>query len=228
MAQRPKFDITATSLVPVMGGLGVLEIGQEENLPFLGAYFDQDEEYSGLYVILSQEGVTYYEITLEQLESLGFTGGFIFLVDGVSHVLRKVQTADGLWMSKYKTELPLEVLSRMVIDSSGDTIVELVDIAIPDDLPEFEAIYAYYDEEIASLISLVYMSSYGIYSRVDAEWEPEDISVPSYQSLATIEISPEKADELIQMFDSRYGNLSLSEIKQFETLEEEGEVEIEQ
>jgi hypothetical protein len=228
MAQRPKFDIMASSLVPLMNTLGVLEIGQEENLPFIGAYFDQDEEYSGLYVILSQEGVTYYEITLEQIESLGFTGGFIFLVDGVSHVLRKLQTADGLWMSEYKTELPLEVLSRMVINSSGDTIVELVDIAIPDDLPEFEAIYAYYDEEIDSLISLVYMSSYGIYSRVEAEWEPEDISVPSYQSLMTLEISPEKANELIQIFDNRYGNLSLDEIKKFENFDKDGEIEIEQ
>lgn len=225
MAQRPEFDIKASTLIPLMDSLGVLEMGEEEKASFIGVYFDQDPTYSGLYVILAEEGITYYELTLDQIETLGLTDGYIFISDGVDHILRKLQGADGLWMSDYQTELPVEVLSRMVISASSDTIVELVNIELPDALPEFEAIYAYYDEKISRMVSLVYMSSYGIYARTGSDWILEDISAPSYQSLDTFEISSEKADEFIQMFDENYGNLTLEQVKEFEVVDLDGGTE---
>lgn len=224
MPQRPNFDITAESLVPVMDTIGILEIGEDEKLAFLGVYFDQEVEFSGVYVVLASTGVSYFEISLDEVENLGFTGALMFLSDGNEHVIRKLQTADGLWMSSYKTELPIEVLHRMVISSSSDTIEDLIDIELASDLPEFEAIYVYYDEKTLSVISLVYMSSYGIYAKTNANWVVEDISVPSYQHLSTIEIDPDKADELIQLFDERFGNISLEQVRSYSSkVENEGE-----
>jgi hypothetical protein len=224
MPQRPNFDITAESLVPLMDTIGILEIGEEEKLPILGAYFDQDAEFSGIYVISASSGVIYFDLPLDEVDTIGLTGFLIFISEGTEHVLRKLQTADGQWMSPYKTELPIEVLYRKVISSSSDTIEELVDIELPEDLPEFESIYVYYDETTLSVISLVYMSSYGIYAKANANWVPEDISVPSYQHLSTVEIDPDKADELIQLFDEKFGNVSLAQVKAYSSqVENEGE-----
>jgi hypothetical protein len=225
MPQRPNFDITAESLVPLIDTIGILEIGEEEKLPFLGAYFDQDTEFSGIYIVSAASGVVYFELPLDEVETIGLTGFLLFMSNNTEHVLRRLQTADGEWMSAYKTELPIEVLYRMVISSSSGTIEELVDIELPEDLPEFEAVYAYYDEKTLSVVSLVYMSSYGIYARANANWVVEDISVPSYQHLSTVEISPSKADELIQLFDENFGSLSLEQVKEYSS---EPEIEGEQ
>ena len=227
MPQRPDFDITADSLISVMDTLGVLEIGDDEKVAILGAYYDQNPEFVGLYVVLAESGVSYFDVTLDKVDAVGFTGSFLFLSDGTTHVMRKLQTADGEWMSEYKTELPIEVLSRMVISSASDTIEDLVSVNLPTDLPEFEAMYAYYDEQSLNVASLVYMSSYGIYARADGNWVVEDVSVPSYQNLMTVEIAPEKADELIQMFDDNFGSVSLKTVKAYENVELEGESTVE-
>lgn len=227
MPQRPDFDITADSLISVMDTLGVLEIGDDEKVAILGAYYDQNPEFVGLYVVLAESGVSYFDVTLDKVDAVGFTGSFLFLSDGTTHVIRKLQTADGEWMSEYKTELPIEVLSRMVISSASDTIEDLVSVNLPTDLPEFEAMYAYYDEQSLNVASLVYMSSYGIYARADGNWVVEDVSVPSYQNLMTVEIAPEKADELIQMFDDNFGSVSLKTVKAYENVELEGESTVE-
>lgn len=223
MPQRPDFDINAKSLVPLMDTIGVLEIGEESKLTFIGAYYDQDPEFAGIYIISAVNGVIYFDVPLDKVDVLGLTGFLMFIFEEDEYLLRKLQTADGLWMSSYKTELPIEVLHRMVISSSSDTIEELVDIELPEDLPEFEAIYVYYDETTLSVVSLVYMSSYGIYAKANANWVPEDISVPSYQHLSTVEIDPDKADELIEMFDEKFGNLSLKQVKEYSSqVENEG------
>jgi len=226
LPQRPDFDINSKSLVPLMDTIGVLEINEQSKLTFIGAYYDQDPKFSGIYIISAVNGVIYFDLPLNKIDVLGLTGFLMFISEENEYLLRKLQTADGLWMSSYKTELPIEVLHRMVISSSSDTIEQLVEIELPEDLPNFEAIYVYYDETTLSVISLVYMSSHGIYAKANANWVPEDISVPSYQNLSTIEIDPDSADELIQLFDEKFGNLSLKQVKEYSS--KEGEVEIEQ
>jgi hypothetical protein len=227
MPQRPDFDLTADSLVPLLDSIGVLEIGEEEKIAFLGSYYDQDPEFAGLYIITATSGAMYFDVSLDEVETLGFTGSFIFINEGTDHIVRKLQTADGKWMSEVKTELPIEVLSRMVISSANDTIESLISVELPASLPEFEAIYAYYEEKLDIVVSLVYMSSYGIYARVNGGWSAEDISVPSYQQLLTVEVAPERADELIQIFDEKFGAVSVSEVKKYESNELEGEANVE-
>ena len=72
------------------------------------------------------------------------------------------------------------------------------------------------------------MSSYGIYARANSNWVVEDISVPSYQNLLTVEIATDKADELIQLFDENFGEMALEEVKNYSSEVNNEEVQIEQ
>jgi hypothetical protein len=222
--QRQNFDINSESLVPLLGTVGVLEVGTEDKVAFIGSYYDRDPQYGGLYIIPSVGDVKYFPISLDNIEPIGFTDSYIFVFEEVEYVIRKILTSDGEWMSIYKTELPLEVLTRFVISSSSDTISKLIGSESVESLPEFESLYAYYDEKTSAVISLVYLSSYGIYSRTDGFWSLEDISLPSYQYLSTIEISPDTADEFIYKFDESMGKISIEETMKYEADDaEEGE-----
>lgn len=222
MPQRPDFDLTAESLVPLMDSVGVMEIDSDDKEAFLGAYYDNNPDYFGLYVVYSASGVQYYNVRLEDIAVLGFSENYLFLHEGKEHVIRKLLNSDGEWMSDYKVELPVEVLYRMVVSTSSDTIESLVNLKMPDSLPEYEAIYVYYDEQTRIVVSLVYMSSYGIYARVDGDWKVEDISLPSYQNMLTFEVDSERAQELIDMFDDKMGAVSYNDVIKFEATVSEG------
>ena len=227
MPQRPKFNLTSESLIPMLDTMGVLEtLGEEPTTKtaILGAYFDEDPEFSGLYVLPSKGEIKFFEIALSDIESVGLSEDIAFDADGTSYVVRNLQGSDGEWLSAIKTELPVEVLYKIVISSSNDTIGELVGVELTEELPSFESLYIYYDETLNSVVSLVYLSGYGTYARLDASWTNGDISSPLYQSLETIEIDPGRADEFINNFDDAFGLLSVEEAMKYENKGlEEGE-----
>lgn len=230
MPQRPEFNLKNESLVPMLETMGVLEIlGKEktDKVAVLGAYFDEDPEFSGLYVIPSTGEIKFFEVSLNDISSVGLSEDVMFDHDGGSYVIRDLQASDGEWLSAIKTELPLELLYKIVIFSANDTISGLVGVELAEELPSFESLYIYHDEMTNSVVSLVYLSSYGTYARIDASWENDDISAPSYQHLETIEIDPDMSDDLINRFDDLGGSISVQEAMEYKskTLEESESVD---
>jgi hypothetical protein len=224
MPQRSQFDLNAPSLVPLLPTIGVLENASEKSA-IIGAYYDSEEEFKGLYLITAEDGVNYFDIPLEDIFIDGLSQFLFFAYEGLDYTVRPLVEDDGIWVSNLKTPLPYLVLSKMIVTESTDTIKEIVNVDIGDSLPLFEALFAYYNESLDLVVSLVYMSNFGTYARVDGDWSEDDISAPSYQDLFTVEIGPNKADEFIDLFDKKLGNVSLSETTPYaisEIQEEEG------
>jgi hypothetical protein len=224
MPQRPQFDLNSPTLVPVLPTLGVVETAAEK-FAIIGAYYDSEEEFKGLYLVTTDEGVTYLGIPLEEVAIDGLSQFIFFAYEGLDYTIRPLVEDDGIWISSLKTPLPYLVLSKMIVTQSTDTIEEIVNVDIGDGLPVFEALYAYYDEKLDLVASLVYMSNFGIYARVDGDWVEDDISAPSYQNLFTVEIGPNGADEFINLFDEKFGNVLLSDVTPYAVseIQEEGE-----
>jgi hypothetical protein len=214
MPQRPSFDFTSKTLLPILDTAGVLE-ARADSRAILGAYYDNDPEYSGLYVV-GPSGVDYFDLNLEDIATEGLSESAYFNDGEGDYQIRRLVEEDGLWLSTCKIPLPLEVLVRIVISESNDTIEKLIGAELPEQLPTFESIYAYVDEKLSIVASLVYMSGYGIYSRVESNWELDDISLPAYQNLMTVEIDSEKANELLNFFDEKQGLLKISDLKGYE------------
>jgi hypothetical protein len=209
MPQRPEFDMNSQTIAPVYGRVGVMEFN-DSKVAILGAYYDRDPQYQGLYV-LTNLGVRYFDIPAESLTIVGLTGYAEFTDNGTTYLLRELDEEDGLWMSLYKTELPIPVLQQMIIAKSRNEIEKLTNFGLPESLPEFEALYVYYEPESVRVSAIIYMSSYGIFSRNDADWQDINLSLPELQNLTTEDVAPEKANALINLYDNNMDVMSVKE-----------------
>lgn len=213
MPQRPEFDLNSQTIAPLYGRVGVLEYGNSKE-SILGAYYDRDENYKGLYVITST-GIKYFDLPPEQLYSVGITGYSGFNFEGTEYLLRELDEEDGFWMSAYKTELPIPVLQQMIISKSRSVIEEITRFEISDEVPQFEAMYVYQGKDANRISAIIYMSSYGVYSRNDAEWNIVNLEVPELQNLYTEDVDPNKANELLNLYDDNLGFLSVKEAMKY-------------
>jgi hypothetical protein len=213
MPQRPEFDMNSETVAPVYGRVGVLE-SDTSKVAVLGAYYDRSPEFSGLYVI-STDGIKYFDIQAGDLYPVGLTGYVEFNSEEVSYLIRELDEEDGLWMSVYKTELPIPVLQQMIVTKSKNVIQQLTKIALPDTLPDFESLYIYYESDSDRLSTIIYMSSYGIFSRSEADWQDIDLNLPELQDLVTEDVSPANANALINLYDDNLGIVSLQEAKKY-------------
>jgi hypothetical protein len=214
MPQRPDFDMKSETVAPVFGTVGVFETGDTKQ-PILGAYYDREPEFAGLYTLLPSGSVGYYEVNPEELSPMGMTRNVEFSVGGTAYMIRDLLESDGEWVSEYKTELPLVVLYQTIIKQSKPAIEKILGVELPDDTPNFEAMYVYYLEGDEQITSLIYMSNFGIYARDDSNWIEADISTGAYQNLDTIEIDPNSADELIQTLDTNTGIMTVAEADRY-------------
>jgi hypothetical protein len=209
MPQRPEFDMNSQTIAPVYGRVGVLESDQaKENI--LGVYYDRDPQFKGLYVITTA-GIKYFDLPAESMTQVGLTGYVEFNSNGIQYLIRELDEEDGLWMSAYKTELPIPVLQQMIITKSKDQIQTLTQIELPESLPEFEALYVYYKPEAERVTAIIYMSSYGVFTRNDADWQEVNLSLPELQDLTTEDVDPANANSLINLYDTNMDVMSLKE-----------------
>ncbi len=219
MPQRLEFDMNSPTIAPVYGRVGVLESeSSKENV--LGAYYDRDPEFKGLYVITTTE-VKYFDLNPEDIYPIGISGYVEFNSAGVNYLIRELDEEDGFWMSLYKTELSVPVLQQMVITKSRDILQEFTQIEIPNTLPVFEAMYVYYPDNDDKITAIIYMSSYGVFSRNDADWNEVNLNLPELQALITEEVDPNKANSLINFYDDNQGIMSVNQATNY-TLKAKG------
>lgn len=214
MPQRPDFDMKSETVAPVFGTVGVLEVDGTKQ-PVIGAYYDRDPEFQGLYVLYPSGSVGYYEVNPDELSPVGLTRNVQFVSEGKEIIIRDLLESDGEWLSEYKTELPLVVLYQTIIKQSKPAIEKILGVELPDDTPNFEAMYIYYQEGAEQITSLVFMSNFGIYARDESSWIESDISTPAYQNLDTMEVNPDGANELIETLDANTGIMTVEEAKKY-------------
>jgi len=214
MPQRPDFDMKSETVAPVFGTVGIFETADTKQ-PVIGAYYDREPEFAGLYLLFPSGSVGYYEVNPEELTPVGLTRDVEFSLDGTAYLIRDLTESDGEWLSEYKTALPLVVLYQTIIKQSKPAIEKILGVELPDDTPIFEAMYVYYLEGEERITSLIYMSNFGTYARDESNWIDADISSNSYQNLETIEIDPATADELIQTLDANTGIMTVAEAKRY-------------
>jgi hypothetical protein len=178
----------------------------------LGAYFEPAGEYKGLYFVLPEGEVKYFDIEIATLGSESSGAYLTFQSGNETWLIRGLNEEDGLWISKYKIELPASVLTQLIVGRSKPAMSKFLNVNLPDSSIEFESLVAYFDEASPTLVALNYLSSAGSFSRLNYQWDATDISADFYDDLATIEIKPENALKLVNEFDELDGIYPVKEL----------------
>ena len=189
MPQNPEFSLNSDTLGVVYKDIGVLSgyasekaESPEEITAILGAYYEPAGEYKGLYFVLPQGEIKYFDVDVAKLGSDNNGAYITFEADTKNWVIRGLNEEDGIWISSCKTEIPVSVLEQIVIGRSS-------------------TVYAYYSENSPTVVALNYLSSYGTFTRLNYTWKQTDISLDYYQDLAVVEIDPSKVQGLVDKYD---------------------------
>lgn len=216
MPQNPNFNLEADTVGSIFKNVGVLMADGAEtyNNTILGAYYDSAEKTKGLYVILPNSEIKYFEI--DSAEIFPQNGGNIirFDLNNVSYMLRNIMDEDGAWISDLKVELPIEALQSRVMYESTPALDKYLGTELGEQLPFFESVFAYVADESKSIALLLYLSTAGAYSRENFEWKPIDLDESFLDNLLAIQLDDDKVASLVAKFDSNRGILTVSEVEQ--------------
>ncbi len=224
MPQNPEFNLNSDTLGVVYKNIGVL-VGYAsaeaeeptETHAILGAYYEPSGEYEGLYFVLPEGEIKYFDVQIAKLASQNDGAYLTFEAEGNLWLIRSLREDDGVWVSKYKMELPTEIIEALIIGRSSEAISKYLQISVPQPTVEFESLTAYFTETSKSITALNYLSSYGNYTRIDYGWERTDISADYYNDLAVAEIEPSKAQQLLDKYDEVDGMFPVNDIlKEYE------------
>lgn len=213
------FSIKSTTIKPVFPTVGVLMSAQgtdeqAEVSTFVGAYYETDEEFQGLYIAKPDGSLDYFDIEIEDIVAQGTDQLIRFDSEGKNYLLRTLYTEDGGFISKYKIDLPKSALEKKIILESKPAIEKLTGVDLGDEeVPFFEGLYCYYLVDSPVIMSIVYMSSAGIFARRNGEWKPESLNPDIYESIPVFEISEDGAKELLNQFDTNNNKLPTEDAK---------------
>jgi hypothetical protein len=215
MPQNPNFNLESDTVGSIFKNVGALVADGAEtfNNTILGAYYDRDEKTKGLYVVLPDSEIKYFDI--DSAEIFPQNGGNIirFDLNNVSYMLRNFLDEDGVWISDLKVELPVDALQTRVMYESTPALDKYLGTELGEQLPFFESVFAYVAEKSDSVALLIYMSTAGAYSRENAEWKPIDLNEDFLNDLGAIQIDNDKVAEIVSKFDSSRGILPTSEVE---------------
>ncbi len=215
MPQNPNFNLESDTVGSIFKNVGALVADGAEtfNNTILGAYYDRDEKTKGLYVVLPDSEIKYFDI--DSAEIFPQNGGNIirFDLNNVSYMLRNFLDEDGVWISDLKVELPVEALQTRVMYESTPALDKYLGTELGEQLPFFESVFAYVADESETVALLIYMSTAGAYSRENAEWKPIDLNEDFLNDLGAIQIDNDKVAEIVSKFDSSRGILLTSEVE---------------
>jgi len=223
MPQNPNFNLESETVGSIFKNVGVLMADGAEtfNNPILGAYYDSAEKTKGLYVVLPDSEIKYFDI--DSAEVFPQNGGKIIRFDqnNVSYMLRDFIDEDGAWASDLKIELPVDALQTRVLYESTAAIDKYLGMELGEQLPFFEAVFAYFSEESQNIALLIYMSTAGAYSRENFEWRPISLDEDFLDDLSAVQLDNDKVANLVTKFDSNRGILSVSEVEQASSMPSE-------
>ena len=219
MPQNPEFTLNSNTLGVVYKDIGVLvgyasETAESptESHAILGAYYEPTGDYQGLYFVLPEGAIKYFDVDVAKLGTESNGAYITFQGDGNLWVIRGLDEEDGKWVSKYEMELPVEVIERLIVGRSAPALNKYLGVSVPEGTPEFESLTAFFSETSKNITALNYISSYGNYTRLNFAWQRTDISADYYEDLQVAEIDPDKAEELLGKYDDLDGLFPIREI----------------
>ena len=219
MPQNPEFSLNSDTLGVVYKDIGVLsgyasETAEQpdETMVIIGAYYEPDGEYKGLYFVLPEGEVKYFDVDVAKIGSNSDGAYITFEAETKNWIIRGLTEEDGIWISKCKTEIPASVLEQIVVGRSSVALSKYLGVQVPEPTPEYESVYAYYSENSPTVVALNYLSSYGTFTRLNYTWKQTDLSLDYYQDLSVVEIDPDKIQELVDKYDEADGVYSVKDV----------------
>jgi hypothetical protein len=219
MPQNPEFTLNSNTLGVVYKDIGVLvgyasETAESptESHAIIGAYYEPAGDYKGLYFVLPEGAIKYFDVDVVKLGTESNGAYITFQGDGNLWVIRGLNEEDGEWVSKYKMELPVQAIEALIVGRSSQALNKYLGVSLPEGTPEFESLTAFFSGTSKTVTALNYISSYGNYTRLNFEWARTDISADYYEDLQVAEIEPDKASELLEKYDDLDGMFPVREI----------------
>jgi hypothetical protein len=219
MPQNPEFSLNSDTLGVVYKDIGVLvgytsEDAEEasESHAILGAYYEPSGDYKGLYFVLPEGAIKYFDVETVKISAESDGAYITFQADGNYWLIRGISEDDGVWVSKYKMELPVEVIQQLIIGRSREALNKYLGVSIPESVPEFESLTAYFSDTSKSIFALNYLSSSGTFTRLNYAWDRSETSYDYYEDLSVAEIDPDKASQLLDKYDEADGLFPVKDI----------------
>ena len=200
-------DIISEGIV-VFPRHGVLtRYGQDEPLSkhFQNAYFDPKDRL--LKFSSSYELPLNFKLPPEALKKNLENNTISFQYLGYNYIIRGLREEDGLWISKYMTRLPIEAIEQKIDQASESMIMAYTPKYNP--TPELLVALAFPGSE--RIYGLMYSNYRGKWTRIDSEWVLMSPIDDSFEDSIGIPISPNKADEYIEKYDSERMTISSTE-----------------
>ena len=140
-----------------------------------------------------------YGVGLEEITIDKNTGIIDFSTGDMNYRIRELREEDGLWLSKYKTPLPVEALKEIL---NREAKVSYMAYTPGQPLPQDETLHAVVFEGNKAVVGLLYNNEQGRWARIDGEWLLlTDQDADFEDDTIAIEISEDKADDFIDLFD---------------------------
>lgn len=137
-----------------------------------------------------------------------FTGIIKFSTLEQDYYIRPLREEDGTWLSRFKTPLPVDALKSNIAKGLEQGQVN----------EDGELLYATVFAGDDVVVGLIYDNDFGKFARIGGEWILLSDAEPESEDMIVIPIDPDKADELITLFDSKI--LTISTIKPYEAAAE--------
>lgn len=166
-----------------------------------------------LFVIRDIGLVEILTVPLPDLAKNDSNNSISFDSQGSNYIIRNLREEDGLWMSKYKTALPIEALEAL-IDIAKENTLKANNSNFR---PNQELMVAGGFPDSAIVYTLLYSNGHGDWWRVGHDWiegaendELPEIGIP---------IAPDLADRFVERFDSE--RLTIEDSEHYKQISEE-------
>lgn len=152
-----------------------------------------------------------YGVGLEEITIDKNTGIINFSTGDMNYRIRELREEDGLWLSKYKTALPVAALNEIL---NREAKVSYMAYTPGQSLPQDETLHAVAFEGNNAVVGLIYNNDQGRWARVGGEWLLlTDQDADFEDDTVAIEIAEDKADDFIDLFDKSF--LMANEIEDY-------------
>lgn len=190
----------AETAYPIFPGVGVLSKTDDPTSARLVSHVSSTSNPEKI-IVLNDVGMT-EEFPAESITVDPENGKLRFVSDGTTYTVRIPRETDGVWLSKYRTDIPFAAFRAFA--AQGENKVN----------PE-ETLEAYATDDSPYIVGLVYGNTMGRWARIDEDWVLISPTDTTYDDLNAYQIDSDRADEFISLYDSNY--VSVTDAERYES-----------
>lgn len=126
------------------------------------------------------------------------TGRITFTAGDAQYRIRELRETDGLWLSKYKMPLPVEVLEQLTAE--GETVEE--------------TLQAYALDDSAYILGVVYTSALGRWSRIEGDWVLLSPTDETFSDMIVLDLDADQSTQFLDLYDRNF--VTVTDAEKFE------------